>query len=101
MPCYRARSRASCCIRSTCWVEIRSTELAFFPGMDLSGARKMALFRKVLRALGERYRLVAMSEHARAILGRPSLPIMSAVSRQPSAVEGSGARDLRSLTDDG
>ena len=61
-------------------------ELAFFPGMDLSGARKMKLFHKVLRALGERYRLVGMSQHARAILGRPSLPVMSAVSRQPLAV---------------
>jgi hypothetical protein len=43
-------------------------ELAFFPVMDLSGARKMVLFRKVLRALGERYRLVTMSQHARSIL---------------------------------
>jgi len=66
-------------------------ELAFFPGMDLPGARKMVLFRKVLRALGERYRLVTMSQHARAILGRPSLPVMSAVSRQPLAVSGSVA----------
>jgi len=59
--------------------------------MDLPGARKMVLFRKVLRALGERYRLVTMSQHARAILGGPSLPVMSAVSRQPLAVSGSVA----------
>ena len=66
-------------------------ELAFFPGMDLPGARKMVLFRKVLRALGERYRLVTMSQHARAILGGPSLPVMAAVSRQPLTVSGSVA----------
>jgi hypothetical protein len=61
-------------------------ELAFFPGMDLSGARKMALFRKVLRALGERYRLVAMSQHARSILERPDLPTASVLSGQPSVL---------------
>jgi hypothetical protein len=59
-------------------------ELAFFPGMDLSGARKMVLFRKVLRALGERYRLVTMSQHARSILERPGLPIAAAFNGQPS-----------------
>ena len=60
-------------------------ELAFFPGMDLSGARKMDLFRKVLRALGERYRLVGMSQHARSILEQPGLPMASALDGRPSA----------------
>jgi hypothetical protein len=54
--------------------------------MDLSGGRKMALFRKVLRALGERYRLVVMSEHARSILQRPGIPLASVEVNQPSAV---------------
>jgi len=50
-------------------------ELAFFPGMDLSGKRKIGLFLKVLRILGEHFRLVDMSTHARAILGRGGPPL--------------------------
>ena len=46
--------------------------LKFFPGMDLSGARKAAVFRKVLGILGEHFRLVNMSTHARAIMTRPA-----------------------------
>lgn len=49
------------------------TELGFFPGMDLPGARKRALFRKVLETLGTRFRLVNMSTHARAIGERRNL----------------------------
>ena len=65
-------------------------ELAFFPGMDLTGARKIAVFLKVLRILGDQFRLVNMSTHARAILARPALGERvveqpSAGSRQPSA----------------
>ncbi|HEU5154005.1 MAG TPA: hypothetical protein VFU03_04710, partial [Gemmatimonadales bacterium] len=61
-------------------------ELAFFPGMDLTGARKMDLFKKVLGALGDRHRLVGMSEHARSILQRPGIPVAPVESHQPSAV---------------
>ncbi|HMV32625.1 MAG TPA: hypothetical protein PKA50_10940, partial [Gemmatimonadales bacterium] len=50
------------------------SELAFFPGMDLAGARKIELFQRVLRRLGEHFRLVDMSTHARAILARGGLP---------------------------
>jgi peptidoglycan-N-acetylglucosamine deacetylase len=46
--------------------------LKFFPGMDLPGARKAQIFRRVLGILGEHFRLVNMSTHARAILARPS-----------------------------
>jgi peptidoglycan/xylan/chitin deacetylase (PgdA/CDA1 family) len=49
-------------------------ELAFFPGMDVSGRRKAALFATVLRALGEHFALVNMSTHARAIAARGGLP---------------------------
>jgi peptidoglycan/xylan/chitin deacetylase (PgdA/CDA1 family) len=49
-------------------------ELAFFPGMDLTGKRKITIFLKVLRILGEHFRLVDMSTHARSILGRGPLP---------------------------
>ncbi|GEM_PF-53147 len=44
--------------------------LRFFPGMDLSGRRKAALFARVMGVLGEHFRLVDMTTHARAILAR-------------------------------
>ena len=50
-------------------------QLAFFPGMDLPGARKRALFHRVLTALGERFTLVNMSTHARALLERTDLAL--------------------------
>ena len=49
-----------------------SEALKFFPGMDLPGARKAQIFRRVLGILGEHFRLVNMSTHARTILARPS-----------------------------
>ena len=58
--------------------------LQFFPGMDLTGQRKVRLFTRVLQILGEHFRLVDMSTHARAILARrapalrPALPPVSA-----------------------
>lgn len=51
-------------------------ELAFFPGMDLSGARKRELCRKVLGRLSDRFRLVPMSEHARALDAEAGLPLL-------------------------
>jgi hypothetical protein len=47
--------------------------LRFFPGMDLPGARKIALFERVLTTLGTHFELVPMSVHARAILARQNL----------------------------
>jgi hypothetical protein len=41
--------------------------------MDLSGRRKIELFLKVLRILGEHFQLVNMSTHARAIIHRGGL----------------------------
>jgi hypothetical protein len=49
--------------------------LRFFPGMDLATARKLELFRKALRLLGEHFELVPMSTHARALLARPDLAL--------------------------
>lgn len=72
-------------------------ELAFFPGMDLTGRRKIALFLKVLRILGEHFRLVNMSTHARGILNRSSLrersvaAEASGVRRQEAAATGHAA----------
>jgi peptidoglycan-N-acetylglucosamine deacetylase len=49
--------------------------LAFFPGMDLPARRKVTLFERVLRILGEHFQLVSMSTHARAILARQGLAV--------------------------
>lgn len=49
-------------------------ELKFFPGMDLPADRKLALFDRCLRILGEYFELVPMSVHARAIAARRDLP---------------------------
>lgn len=59
-------------------------ELAFFPGMDLPGARKIDLFLRVLRRLGEQFRLVDMSTHARAIIARGGLPLRAADDGRPA-----------------
>lgn len=59
-------------------------ELAFFPGMDLPGARKIELFLRVLRRLGEHFRLVDMSTHARAIIARGRLPLRDADDGRPA-----------------
>jgi hypothetical protein len=70
-------------------------ELAFFPGMDLSGRRKIGLFLKVLRILGEHFRLVDMSTHARAILARGGLPVRAPDDGHPSPAPASPSRQLR------
>jgi peptidoglycan/xylan/chitin deacetylase (PgdA/CDA1 family) len=44
--------------------------LAFFPGMDVSAARKREVFTRVLGELGRRFTLADMSTHAREILRR-------------------------------
>jgi hypothetical protein len=49
--------------------------LAFFPGMDMPGKRKVMLFERALRVLGEHFELVNMSTHARALLGRKGLAL--------------------------
>jgi hypothetical protein len=53
------------------------SELAFFPGMDLPGARKVALFESVLRALSRHYRFGNMSIHAASASADPSLRTMT------------------------
>ncbi len=47
--------------------------LRFFPGMDLTSARKKDLFVRVVHALQRHFRLVNMSTHARAIDERGAL----------------------------
>ncbi len=48
--------------------------LRFFPGMDLTSARKKELFARVMRTLSAHFQLVNMSTHARAITERGALP---------------------------
>ncbi len=45
--------------------------LAFFPGMDLSGAFKREIFAETMATIARRFRPVPMSEHAHALLARP------------------------------
>jgi peptidoglycan-N-acetylglucosamine deacetylase len=56
----------------------RIPELGFFPAMDRSSDRKLALFRRVLSVYQEHYSLVPMSVHARALTSGVSLDL-----RQP------------------
>ena len=53
----------------------RVSELAFFPGMDLSTNYKVQLFEKVIKILSKNYELINMKRHAMQILDRSSLPI--------------------------
>ena len=56
-------------------------QLAFFPAMDLSTGRKLALFRRVLGLYGRTFRLVTMGAHARELSMGARLPL-----RRPSAL---------------
>jgi hypothetical protein len=56
-------------------------QLRFFPAMDLPGARKVALFRRVLARYRQNFDLVTMGAHARELAARDRLPL-----RQPHAV---------------
>ena len=51
-------------------------ELAFFPGMDVSGKRKIELFDRILKELTHHFTLVNMSTHAKAILARDDLKVI-------------------------
>ena len=48
-------------------------ELAFFPGMGLTGEQKALLFTKILLKLSKHYKLVNMSTHAESYLRRKNL----------------------------
>lgn len=52
-------------------------ELSFFPGMNLSTARKIGLLRKVLRVLADHFDLVSMGTHAGSLLTQEALPRQS------------------------
>lgn len=48
-------------------------EIAFFPGMDIAGSRKIKLFKSVMELLSRHYDVVSMNRHARDILGNGNL----------------------------
>lgn len=50
--------------------------MRFFPGMELSSARKLQLFDKVIRTLSKHFTLVNMSTHAKSILKRDNLKVI-------------------------
>ncbi len=52
-------------------------ELAFFPGMDLSLERKMAIVDELFDILGSRLELVTMAEHARRAAASERLPTLA------------------------
>jgi hypothetical protein len=55
----------------------RVPRLAFFPAMDQASARKMDLFRQVVRIYRERFRLVTMAVHARELAQGNELAVRS------------------------
>lgn len=60
----------------------QAPDLAFFPGMDLSSARKLELFERVLQLLTIHFQPVSMGEHARAICNRTRLATRPAPARR-------------------
>jgi len=49
------------------------TNLAFFPGMNVSSERKIFLFKKVIGILSDHFQLVPMNEHVRHLQNNPRL----------------------------
>jgi peptidoglycan/xylan/chitin deacetylase (PgdA/CDA1 family) len=48
-------------------------DLAFFPGMDITGERKVILFKNVLRTVENHFTLVNMSSHAQSLSTRKNI----------------------------
>ncbi len=61
----------------------QAPDLAFFPGMDLSGARKLELFERVLNMLALHFKPVSMSEHASALCSRARINVRPAPAIRP------------------
>jgi len=54
-------------------------ELAFFPGMDLQGTKKMGLCKKVLKELAQHFNLMNMSSHARSVLNQVAITTLEVI----------------------
>jgi hypothetical protein len=64
----------------------QAPELAFFPGMDLSSARKLEQFEQTIAMLSQHFELVNMSAHAQAVLARKGInmrPLQAATGDSP------------------
>jgi peptidoglycan/xylan/chitin deacetylase (PgdA/CDA1 family) len=59
-------------------------ELAFFPGMEMTGAAKRPVVRSCLEVLAEKFDVVPMGEHAAAIKGRAKLDVVSSSRAEPA-----------------
>ena len=57
--------------------------LDFFPGMDVAPARKRALFRRAIAAIGRRFEIVDLGTYARAVAARPGRLALRAAARTP------------------
>lgn len=67
-------------------------ELAFFPAMGMKSDRKMALVDRILEAYMERFEVVTLERHARAVLAEAAVPCVAAESLdRASAPQGAGA----------
>lgn len=51
-------------------------ELAFFPGMDLTGDRKLQVFEKAIKMLCQQFDIVNMSTHAKSLSEQKSLKVV-------------------------
>lgn len=49
------------------------SDLAFFPGMNISSERKVVIFKKVMKVFDKHFRLVTMNDHISLILKNPNL----------------------------
>jgi peptidoglycan-N-acetylglucosamine deacetylase len=65
----------------------QAPQLRFFPGMDLGTERKQRFFLRVLETLGRWYTPVAMSTHARSIIGRGGLRVRRPVGLETAPAE--------------
>lgn len=52
-------------------------ELAFFPGMNISSARKTRIFQEVIKTLSRHFQIINMSEYARRLSMRNNLRVVT------------------------
>jgi hypothetical protein len=50
--------------------------MAFFPGMNLSSAKKLHVVSESLRMLAEKYNIVTMRQHALAVGQSSTFPVL-------------------------
>jgi hypothetical protein len=73
-------------------------ELAFFPGMALSGPHKRDLVREVIATLGGHFTLVPMSSHAAEALASKSLRLVEPGRAAPPSAQGQATDHIGQLS---